>query len=116
MPPVSALNIQGYRGDPGDRRATHEDYTIAILEHGSLGRAIRASFPCDPRHVAALISHDVRVVDDFFRDGGFDHRRILSQIISSELDADLARCGLGRWRGPFGGSRPTSRPRHFRSE
>lgn len=88
MPPVSTLNIQGYRGDPGDRRATHEDYTIAILEHGSLGRAIRASFPCDPRHVAALISHDVRVVDDFFRDGGFDHRRILSQIISSELDAD----------------------------
>ncbi|HMV67195.1 MAG TPA: hypothetical protein PKA64_10120, partial [Myxococcota bacterium] len=65
-----------------------EDYAIAILEHTSLGRAIRANFVCDPVHVAALISGDVRVGDEFFRDGGLDHRRLLSQIISSELDVD----------------------------
>src|SRR5690606_29351448 len=31
---------------------------------------------------------DVRVADDFFFDGGLDHRRLLSQIVSSELDVD----------------------------
>jgi HD superfamily phosphohydrolase len=38
--------------------------------------------------VAALISDDVRADDGFFHDDGLDHRRLLSQIISSELDAD----------------------------
>ncbi|MCB9662719.1 MAG: HD domain-containing protein [Alphaproteobacteria bacterium] len=88
MPPVRALGIDWYRTDPGERRASHEDYTIAILEHSALAAAIDASFPCTARHVAALVSDDVRVPDDFFRDGGLDHRRLLSQIISSELDAD----------------------------
>ncbi len=88
MPPVRELNLAWYRSDPGARRATHEDYTIAILEHTSFGRAIDEGFPCLARHVAALICDDVRVEDDFFRDGGLDHRRLLSQIISSELDAD----------------------------
>lgn len=88
MPPVRELGIRWYRSEPGDRRANHEDYAIAILEHTSLGRAIAAGFPCEPVHVAALISSDVRTGDDFFKDGGLDHRRLLSQIISSELDAD----------------------------
>lgn len=88
MPPVRELGISWYRGLPGERHATHEDFTIAILQHTSLGKAIDARFPCTARHVAALISDEVRVEDDFFRDGGLDHRRLLSQIISSELDAD----------------------------
>lgn len=70
------------------RRATHEDYTLAILERSSLREVIDTAFPFTARHVAALISPEVRVGDDFFRDGGFDHRRLLSQIVSSELDVD----------------------------
>ena len=90
MPPVSELRIGWTRGEPGgsDRRATHEDYTVAILEHTDLARAIAEHFPFGARHVAALISRDVRVADDFFFDGGLDHRRLLSQIVSSELDVD----------------------------
>lgn len=88
MPALRELGITWYRSDPGDARATHEDYTIAILEHTDTGRWIAAHFPCEALHVAALISDDVRVEDGFFHDGGLDHRRLLSQIISSELDAD----------------------------
>lgn len=88
MPPVRALGIRAYRHDPGDRRASHEDYTIAILHHPRVAAAIQTRFPCEAQHVAALISSDVGVGDDFFRDGGLDHRRLLSQLISSELDAD----------------------------
>lgn len=87
MPDVSGLGLSWYRGTRTGH-ASHEDFTIAILQHTKLGQAIDRSFPCTARHVAALISHDVRVEDDFFRDGGLDHRRLLSQIISSELDAD----------------------------
>ncbi|MEZ4322509.1 MAG: HD domain-containing protein [Myxococcota bacterium] len=71
-----------------DRRATHEDYTLAILECTGLAPLIELHFPFTARHVAALISGEVRVGDDFFWDGGFDHRRLLSQIVSSELDVD----------------------------
>lgn len=88
MPEASGLGLDWYRTPPGSRRASHEDYTIAILRHTSLGACIQENFPCLPRHVAALVSDDVEVDDGFFRDGGLDHRRLLSQIISSELDAD----------------------------
>ncbi|MFM2160886.1 MAG: hypothetical protein RLZZ383_398 [Pseudomonadota bacterium] len=88
MPPVGELALPWYRHAPASRSATHEDYTIAILAHTALGEAIPRDFPCTARHVAALIDHDVAVDDDFFLDSGFDHRRLLSQLISSELDAD----------------------------
>lgn len=88
MPPVDQLGITWYRNSAAKRRATHEDYTIAILQHASLNRAIGEGFPCTAQHVAALISGDVRVTDDFFVDGGLDHRRLLSQLISSDLDVD----------------------------
>lgn len=88
MPPVEALGIGWYRSAQGDRAASHEDYTIAILEHTELGRVIEQGFPFGAQHVAALISSDVRAPDNFFHDGGLDHRRLLSQIVSSELDVD----------------------------
>lgn len=88
MPPVSQLGITFYGAPLAERRASHEDYTIAILEHTEAGRTIDRAFPCTARHVAALISDEVRCEDGFFHDGGLDHRRLLSQIISSELDAD----------------------------
>jgi uncharacterized protein len=86
MPRLSSLHVPFY-DNAKDRRATHEDYTLAILA-GSLSRCISDHFRFTARHVAALISPDVRVGDDFFLDGGLDHRRLLSQIISSELDVD----------------------------
>jgi hypothetical protein len=87
MPDLAALRIDWYaQVDP--RKATHEDYTVAILANTDLGRAIGAGGEVEARHVAALVSHDVTVEDGFFVDGGQDHRRALSQIVSSELDVD----------------------------
>ncbi|HHO49842.1 MAG TPA: HD domain-containing protein, partial [Deltaproteobacteria bacterium] len=87
MPPTAALQLGWTRPEPG-KRADHEDYTIAILEHTGLRDTVEANAPCTARHVAALIRHEISVGDDFFVDGGLDHRRLLSQIVSSELDVD----------------------------
>jgi len=87
MPPVRSLPLTWVRPDR-DRRATHEDYSIAIVESTDLGAAIGREFPFGPRHVASLVRHDVAPGDDFFVDGGVDHRVLLSQIVSSELDVD----------------------------
>ena len=92
MPPLPQLGIDIY--DPRKvstadaRRASHEDYTIAILTRSSLAEVITENFAFSPRHVAALISPDVPIDDDFFQDRGYDLRGILSQLISSNLDAD----------------------------
>jgi len=88
MPPLKDLGIAWYGGQEDGRRASHEDYTIAILEHTSLGEVVARNFPFTARHVAALVCKQVEVEDDFFLDGGLDHRRLLSQIVSSELDVD----------------------------
>jgi HD superfamily phosphohydrolase len=88
MPPLSRLGVGWYPPGGVARAATHEDYTVAILEHTALADVIARRFPFTARHVAALISGDVLPADDLFVDGGLDHRRILSQIISSELDVD----------------------------
>ncbi|MCB9741900.1 MAG: HD domain-containing protein [Alphaproteobacteria bacterium] len=72
----------------GARRGSHEDYTVAAVCCSRLSEVIAANFPFQPRHVAALISREVSIDDDFFMDGGLDHRVVLSQIISSELDVD----------------------------
>jgi len=87
MPPLSELEVQAY-GCLEERRATHEDYTIAILTASSLAETIEQSFPFTARHVAALVSRDVTVDDDFFHQGDLDVRTALSQIVSSELDVD----------------------------
>ena len=88
MPPLRQLGISWYGETEPARLATHEDYTIAILERSSLATTIRDGFACSSRHVAALVHRDVTVPDDFFMDGGVDHRRALSQLVSSELDCD----------------------------
>jgi uncharacterized protein len=86
MPSLRALPLGWIKDD--DRIATHEDYTVAILEHTPLRAAIDGAFPFSARHVASLVRHEVKPGDDFFVDGGLDHRRLLSQIVSSELDVD----------------------------
>jgi len=92
MPPLQELDIGAY--DPAkvaermDRRASHEDYTIAILTKSGLAQTISDNFPFLPEHVAALVSHEVELNDDFFVHRGFDLRCLLSQLISSDLDVD----------------------------
>ena len=92
MPPVRTLGITAYtpaaQARRADERASHEDYTVAILTRSSLARAIQENFPFGPAHVACLISPDIAPPDDFFVDAGFDLRGLLSQLISSNLDAD----------------------------
>ncbi len=89
MPSISALGLTWY-DDSVDigQRATHEDYTIAILERTSICELIDRNFPFTSKHVASLISTDIGGDDDFWLDGGLDYRRVLSQLISSELDVD----------------------------
>ena len=92
MPPLRSLNIRCY--DPElvahrlDKRATHEDYTIAILTQSSLADTIRMNFGFSPEHVARLVSHEGCVDDDFFVHQGFDIQYLLAQLISSDLDSD----------------------------
>lgn len=90
MPAVEKLRLSWFAEgrQPRDRRANHEDYTLAILEHTSLAEVVGRHFPFTTRHIAALVDLDVDPGDDFFVDRGLDHRRLMSQIISSELDVD----------------------------
>lgn len=92
MPKLRELAIDAYEATAMVRRweqtATHEDYTILILTRSTLADTITANFPFTGLHVAALVSREVDVTDDFFVDGGRDFRRVLSQLISSELDVD----------------------------
>jgi uncharacterized protein len=71
-----------------NRRASHEDYTVAIILHSTLKEAIDSTFDFTSRHVAALIDANIIIDDDFFIEKGFDLRGILSQLISSNLDVD----------------------------
>ena len=92
MPPLRELGIACYQADQVaerlDVRATHEDYTIAIVTRSSLAETISTNFGFKPEHVARLVSHEVAIDDDFFVHQGFDLRYLLSQLISSDLDAD----------------------------
>jgi HD superfamily phosphohydrolase len=92
MPPLRALDIRCYNPEAVahriDERATHEDYTVAILTQSSMADVIRQNFGFEPEHVARLVSHEVKIDDDFFVHQGFDLRYLMSQLISSDLDAD----------------------------
>lgn len=92
MPPLRDLAIGAYRPDAVAHRlavtASHEDYTILLLTQSTLAQTIARAFPFTGTHVAALVSREVESPDDFFVDGGRDYRRVLSQLISSELDVD----------------------------
>ncbi len=89
MPAIEALGITWYGPDVDPTvRASHEDYTIAILERTSIAALIEQQFGFTARHVAALVSPDVECDDAFWTHEGLCYRRILSQLISSELDVD----------------------------
>lgn len=92
MPPVAELKVDVYRMNPSfdsTRKANHEDYTIKFLTDSSLTEILEKNFPdFTPLHIAGLIDKALNVPADFYRDGEWDLRVVLGQIVSSELDAD----------------------------
>jgi len=84
MQPAHLLGI----GVEGNRQATHEDYTVAILLQSDLCAVLGQNFEFDGRHIAALIDPSRTVPDDFFVVDGFDLRGLLSVLVSSNLDVD----------------------------
>lgn len=93
MPSVGDLKIKiyeqkGLHVDPA-RQASHEDYTIKLLNDSHLTQILKNQFQdMDPYHISCLIDKSLPAHDDFFQDAGLDFRPILSQIVSSELDVD----------------------------
>jgi len=104
MPPLKDLKVGAYkkfRKDlnlskeilNNDRQANHEDYTIKFVTDSSLTKILREAFSdILPLHIACLIDKRLACPDDFFIDKNdgqkVDFRSLLSQIVSSELDAD----------------------------
>lgn len=87
--------IDDPKSKSGKRQATHEDYTLRMILNSSLTDVIEKSCRekgLKPIHIAALIDGSISTQDSFFVekiDGqNVDFRPILSQLISSELDAD----------------------------
>jgi HD superfamily phosphohydrolase len=100
MPQLSELKIKLYDeelkyGDAAhtvmykNRRANHEDYTIRYVTDSNISKTIEANFSdIAPIYIACLIDKALHCPDDFFIDNGVDFRPILSQLVSSEIDAD----------------------------
>lgn len=93
MPALEQLGIKVYEKShlhhKANRQANHEDYTIKFITDSSLTSVLKSHFfDIEPIHVACLIDRSLEVPDDFFHDQGFDFRTILSQLVSSEMDAD----------------------------
>lgn len=91
MPPLKELNISIYREQKRneDRKANHEDYTIKFIMDSPIAGLIQKYFPdISPLHVACLIDQELQCDGEVFKDGVINFRPLLSQIVSSELDAD----------------------------
>ncbi|WP_413559666.1 HD domain-containing protein [Bdellovibrio sp. HCB209] len=100
MPQLSELKIKLYDeelkyGDTAhtvmykNRRANHEDYTIKYVTDSKISETIEKNFTdIAPIYIACLIDKALHCPDDFFIDNGVDFRPILSQLVSSEIDAD----------------------------
>ncbi|MCB0370981.1 MAG: HD domain-containing protein, partial [Bdellovibrionales bacterium] len=89
MPKLKELDLKIYQDiNVKNRRANHEDYTLKILTDSPMANIIDEQFEFSPYHIACLIDKSLPDKDDFFIVGNMDFRPILSQIVSSELDAD----------------------------
>ena len=94
MPPLKSLGVKVYErralsAPPLNVQANHEDYTLKFVTDSTLTHTLRQNFSdIDPYHIACLIDKSLLLEDDFFKVGGFDFRTVLSQIVSSEMDAD----------------------------
>lgn len=93
MPLLKDLKVGAYDRravkPAADMQANHEDYTIKFVTDSSLTETLKKNFSdISPFHIACLIDKTLQLDDDFFKDGGFDFRPILSQMVSSEMDVD----------------------------
>lgn len=93
MPRVSLLGLGPWQVGGGDRRATHEDYTLKLLLDSELTRRFDAHVTPETGVTAADVAHVIagRSVGDSgerFVIGGRDFMPVLRQLVSSELDAD----------------------------
>lgn len=91
MPELAKLNIKIYQeqGVDQNRQANHEDYTIKFVTDSYIADIIKKYYSdIDPLHVACLIDKELKCSPDVFTDGIINFRPLLSQIVSSELDAD----------------------------
>lgn len=85
MPSLDELNGL----PPGGRRATHEDYTLKLIRESELTQIINDNFEfanINAAQVAKILQKDFGSSD--FMVQGINYGPILSQIISSEIDAD----------------------------
>jgi len=91
MPHLKKLNIKIYTDQKKntDRIANHEDYTIKFVTESEISKIIQKYFiDIHPTNVACLIDPDLKCDEFVFLDGVINFRPLLSQIVSSELDAD----------------------------
>lgn len=91
MPKLGKLNIKIYNDQKVDqsRLANHEDYTIKFVTDSTVSKLIQKQFiDISPEYVACLIDKNLKCDESYFTDGMINFRPILSQIVSSELDAD----------------------------
>ena len=92
MPDLSQLKLPPETiGKDQKRQATHEDYTLKIVLDSSLTKVLEkeyARFGITPWHIASVMNLSLKTKDHFFHDRGIDFRKIMHQIISSEVDAD----------------------------
>jgi HD superfamily phosphohydrolase len=91
MPKLDKLNIEIYKQQNvnQERQANHEDYTIKFITDSTIATLIKENFyDISPEYVACLVDKNLKCDESFFTDGKINFRPILSQIVSSELDAD----------------------------
>lgn len=92
MPPVAELKLPAeVVGKDGARQATHEDYTLKIILDSSLTPVLEKEygrFGITPWHIACVMNLSFKEKDNFLHDRGVNFRKVLHQIISSEVDAD----------------------------
>ncbi|MEM1022657.1 MAG: HD domain-containing protein [Myxococcota bacterium] len=92
MPPVNKLGLGEWQLGSDDRRACHEDFTLAIILKSDLSELIRRRFAdrgIDPEDLAVLLSGRAPPgLGDRFQIGGRNWLPLLRQCVSSELDAD----------------------------
>lgn len=89
MPKTKDLKISFYNEQKNSQQATHEDYTIKFIADSNLSAVISKNFrDIEPYHIACLVDLTLTSDQGIFVDGKIDFRPLLSQIVSSELDAD----------------------------
>jgi hypothetical protein len=91
MPSVGELGLAPRlprTGVAADQQATHEHMTLRFLLDSSFSQSLEEAFPIPAAAVAGLIDTDLEVEEGTYQDGDQDYRPVLSQLVSSELDAD----------------------------